>query len=412
MVAIRRRGAVVLVCMALAASACSASPDAVADEQTELTEQTTSTIEDYPDAQTRALWARAREARPVPNSALPPRHLDPERFPETLVDRNLIVSGGVAPDGITPIDEPWFEQADAVDWLDEREAVLALELDGEARAYPVQVMILHEIVNDEIAGSPVTVTYCPLCNSAVAFDRRAEDGTLLDFGVSGALYQSALVMYDRQSESLWTHFDGRAVVGDRVGQVLERVPISTVAWADFVAAHPDGQVLGRVDPNKPYGVNPYGSYDRRSEPLAGFFRGLADSDDRLASMDRVVGVEVSGGPIAVSWERLERDRLVEIRSATSVDSGSDEDERLAVFWSPGATSALDRDRVDEGAEVGAAAVFRTRRSLRVDGDRLIDPATGDRWDVLGRPDESSLGRAADPGSAHRHVLVRVVYLPP
>ncbi|MDP1804103.1 MAG: DUF3179 domain-containing (seleno)protein, partial [Acidimicrobiales bacterium] len=115
-------------------------------------------------------------------------------LPKPLVDMREVISGGPPPDGIPAIDAPRFQAVAAVDWLRDREPVLALEIDGDARAYPIQVMTWHEIVNDTVGQVPVTVTYCPLCNSALAYDRRVGD-SVLDFGTSGRLYRSALVMY-------------------------------------------------------------------------------------------------------------------------------------------------------------------------------------------------------------------------
>jgi hypothetical protein len=132
-----------------------------------------------------------------------------------------------------------------VDWLEDDEPVLSLTVDHETRAYPLQVMTWHEIVNDTVADVPVAVTYCPLCNSGVAFERRAA-GRLLDFGTSGLLYADNLVMYDRQTESLWPQLTGRAAVGVLTGTQLKAIPMGIVGWADFRAAHPDAQVLTRV----------------------------------------------------------------------------------------------------------------------------------------------------------------------
>jgi len=219
-----------VVTVALLAAACCgpAGEGSAPPEEPRTTTTAMPTVEDYPDAITRRLHRMATEPRPVEPSAMPPRHLDAETFPVSLVPRDRIVWGGVAPDAIPAIDDPVVERASSVDWLDDREAVLVLQLDGEPRAYPIQVLMWHEIVNDEVDGRPVAVTYCPLCNSGVAFDRTVE-GRTLDFGTSGSLYLSALVMYDRQTESLWTHFDGRAVVGTLAGAELEMLPVSTVA---------------------------------------------------------------------------------------------------------------------------------------------------------------------------------------
>ncbi|GIU89787.1 MAG: hypothetical protein KatS3mg010_0886 [Acidimicrobiia bacterium] len=157
--------------------------------------------------------------------------------PEPLVDLREIRSGGPPPDGIPSIDEPVFVRAADVDFLADEEPVLALEIDGDARAYPVQILVWHEIVNDTVAGTPVAVTYCPLCNSAVAYDRRVE-GRVLEFGTSGLLWNSALVMYDRQTETLWSHFTGQGIVGVLTGVELATFPVATVPWSVWRDAHP------------------------------------------------------------------------------------------------------------------------------------------------------------------------------
>ncbi len=133
-------------------------------------------------------------------------------FPAPLIDLEHLVAGGPPPDGIPPIDHPKFQRADTVDWLEAAEPVLALTVAGETRAYPLQIMTWHEIVNDTVGGEPVAVTYCPLCNSGVAFHRRV-NGEVLDFGTSGMLYADNLVMYDRQTQSLWPQLTGQASVG-------------------------------------------------------------------------------------------------------------------------------------------------------------------------------------------------------
>src|SRR5262249_1671449 len=147
-------------------------------------------------------------------------------------------------DGIPAIDQPRFLRAAQVSFLSANEPVLALQIGGDARAYPVQILIWHEIVNDTVDGVPVAVTYCPLCNSAIAYGRRAA-GRVPSFGTSGMLYNSNLVMYDRQTQSLWVQFTGQAVAGVLTGHQLQPYPMQTVSWADWRAGHPDGWVLSR-----------------------------------------------------------------------------------------------------------------------------------------------------------------------
>jgi len=364
-----------VVTVALLATACSgpAGEGSAPPEEPRTTTTAMPTVEDYPDAITRRLHRMATEPRPVEPSAMPPRHLDAETFPVSLVPRDRIVWGGVAPDAIPAIDDPVFERASSVDWIDDREAVLVLQLDGEARAYPIQVLMWHEIVNDEVDGRPVAVTYCPLCNSGVAFDRTVE-GRTLDFGTSGSLYLSALVMYDRQTESLWTHFDGRAVVGTLVGAELEMFPVSTVAWGDFRRAHPDAEVLSKdTGYDRPYGRNAYRGYDQGEAPLPGFFPGAVDP--RQAGMARVVGFGDGDDAVAVLTEHLAEVGVVNLEL----------DGRPVVVWHvPGTASALDRDRVADGDDVGATGVFFTDGSaFSRNGTEFVDHATGTTWNVLG-----------------------------
>lgn len=301
-------------------------------------------------------------------------------FPPPLVDPAEIISGGPPPDGIPSIDDAQFitvEQAD--EWLEEAEPVVYLESNGEVHAYPVQIMIWHEIVNDTVGGVPVTVTYCPLCNSAVSY-RREVAGQTTTFGTSGRLFASALVMYDRLTESLWTHFDGRAVVGALTGAVLEPIPSPLLAWSDFKSAFPEAMVLDRSATgfSRPYGENPYFGYD--DETTSPFlFRGTVD--DRAAAKQRVVGVVIEDVARAFSLESL----AVGEASATNTEVG---DAPVVILWKAGQASALDQTEISEGRDVGSAAVF----SPLVDGDRLTfvadggefrDERTSSLWDITG-----------------------------
>ncbi len=150
-----------------------------------------------------------------------------------VVPLEEIIPGGLPPDGMPAIDRPAFvSPATAAAWLQPREPVLALEIAGDARAYPLQILMWHEIVNDVVGGVPVAVTYCPLCNSALVFERIV-DGITLDFGTSGMLYKSDLVMYDRLTHSLWSQLEGRAIVGDLSGARLTALPANTIAFENW-----------------------------------------------------------------------------------------------------------------------------------------------------------------------------------
>jgi len=303
--------------------------------------------------------------------------IDDPSLPRPLIDPAEVTPGGPPPDGIPAVDRPRFQPGGDVDWLEDDEPVLAFELGGEARAYPVQILTWHEIVNDTVAGVPVAVTYCPLCNSAVAFDRRLGP-RVLAFGTSGLLYRSALVMYDRQTESLWAHFTGRAVAGRLTGEELRSYPVSTVAWSDFRKAHPDSLVLSRdTGFDREYGRNPYPGYDDvDTSPF--LFEG--EVDGRLAAKTRIVGLEVDGRSVAVALDALRQRRSI------PVDVGG---RRLVVWWKPGTASALEASRVAEGRDVGATGVFDSglegrALSFRAAGETFHDVETNSTWDVLGR----------------------------
>lgn len=311
-------------------------------------------------------------------------------LPQPLVSPDDLTAGGPPPDGIPPIDEPRFLPTGGVDFLDDAEPVLAFQIGDDARAYPVQIMIWHEIVNDTVDGVPVSVTYCPLCNTAVAVDRRAGERTL-SFGTSGLLYQSSLVMYDRQTESLWSHFTGDSIAGVLTGTELESLPVATVSWKDWREAHPDGLVLSRqTGSERDYGANPYPGYDDIDNPPF-LFDGPVDG--RLAAKERIVGIALDSTPTAVRLEPL----LTEGVIATEVEGTP------IVAWAlPGTTSALDSEQVGEGRDVGATGVFHStldgqvRTFLRRDGG-FVDTETGSTWDVLGRAVDGPLtGRQLEP----------------
>ena len=299
-----------------------------------------------------------------------------DAFPAALVNVDDIRSGGPPPDGIPPIDEPRFVRPAAVRSLQDREPVIALEVDGEARAYPLEILMWHEIVNDTVAGVPVTVTYCPLCNSAVVYDRRLGD-RVLDFGTSGKLYHSALVMYDRQTQSLWAHFTAEGLVGVLAGERLDTYPASIVSWGSWRDANPDGLVLSRdTGFDRDYGRNPYLGYDDvERQPF--LFRG--EVDGRLAAMERVVAMGRDTEPVAVRLDQLADAGVIDL----SVDG-----EDITVWHLPGTGSALDDICTANGRDVGATGVFHREADGREltferNGELFVDDETGSRWDIFG-----------------------------
>ncbi len=206
-------------------------------------------------------------------------------------------------DCIPSIDDPTYQSADAADgWLNEDDMVIGIEVDGETRAYPLRILNVHEIVNDEVGGTPVAVTYCPLCRSGLVFDRRV-DGETLSFGVSGKLINANLVMYDRQTETYWSQLEGEAIVGPLVPRELTLVPSSITTWAEWREAHPQTQVLSRdtgIYPKSTYGSNPYSGY--ADSERVGF--DVDSVDDRLHSKTIVYGVTIGNASRAYPEETV------------------------------------------------------------------------------------------------------------
>jgi len=258
-------------------------------------------------------------------------------FSKTAVDFADILSGGPPKDGIPSIDDPTFVAVADVANLSPTEPVVGLTINGDARAYPLRVLTWHEIVNDEVGGIPVIVTYCPLCNSAIVYDRRIE-GRAVEFGTTGKLRNSDLVMYDRETESWWQQFLGEAIVGSRLGMRLKALPARLESWELFKNRHPDGKVL---IPNnsemRRYGANPYVGYDGASAP----FLYAGEFPEGIEPMARVVAV----GDEAWSLDLLRREGRIE--------SGD-----LVLTWQAGQNSALDTRAISEGRDVGNVLVQR------------------------------------------------------
>jgi hypothetical protein len=308
------------------------------------------------------------------------------------VSYDEILSGGPPRDGIRSIDNPTFINPDeAAEWLADNEPVIALELNGDARAYPLQIITWHEIVNDEVGGVPAVVTFCPLCNSALAFDRRVS-GEVFEFGVSGLLRNSDLIMYDRTTDTLWQQFTGEAIVGDLTGEQLTFLPTSIVSFGDFHAAHPEGKVLSRdTGLRASYGTNPYDGYDTYDHVLSSggnlvLFQG--DLDGRLAPADRVVTVSLPDQNVDIAYPYA---LLSEIGVVNDTRAGQD----LVVFFTLGTASALGARVIADADDVGATGVFDSnlndqKLTFRKDGDKIVDDQTGSTWNILGQAVEGPL----------------------
>ena len=296
-----------------------------------------------------------------------------------------ILSGGPPKDGIPSIDLPRFETVEQADaWIGPLEPVVLLSHGDDTRAYPLQILTWHEIVNDVVGGRPVLITFCPLCNTAIAFNRSLE-GQVLDFGTTGRLRYSNLIMYDRQTETWWQQASGEAIAGELTGAQLEFLPASIVAWQDFKDAYPAGLVLSRdTGHSRPYGQNPYLGYDDvDNSPF--LYRGPVTSD-RLLPMARVLAVEIGGEAVAFPYETLQS------LGAVNAQVGG---EAIVVLWAPGTASALDGASLSAGRDVGTAAAYSRSVDGRIltfafDGSSIHDQETGTHWDVLGRAVEGGL----------------------
>ncbi|WP_428644403.1 DUF3179 domain-containing protein [Roseibium sp.] len=264
-------------------------------------------------------------------------------FTKAIVDLKTIFSGGPPKDGIPSIDAPRFETARDISWLDDREPVIRLEVTGTIKAYPLQILIWHEIVNDRIGNVPVAITYCPLCNSSIAFDRRLGEETL-DFGTTGLLRNSDLVMYDRQSETWWQQFTGEAIVGTHAGRKLKMLPSRVLSFGAFRKAHPEAEVLARPDPpRRDYGLNPYIGYDSRRAPYP-LYQG--DLPENINPMARVV--------IVRDAERFHAATVAYLReNGTLAFNGS-----VELRWTGEQASVLDNRSTRAGRSVGTVLAVR------------------------------------------------------
>lgn len=309
-----------------------------------------------------------------------------------------ILSGGPPKDGIPAIDVPQFVTvAEADSWLEPQEPVVLVRVGDDARAYPIQVLMWHEIANDTVGGVPVAVTFCPLCNTAIVFDRRVGE-RILDFGTTGRLRYSNLIMYDRQTESWWQQATGEAIAGELASAQLSFLPTAIIAWEEFFTTYSEGQVLSRETGfSRNYGRNPYQGYDDVNRPP--FLYDGPATPDALPATARVLTVDLEGEAVAYPYETL-----VGAGAANDTVGG----QPIVVLWQAGTASALDAASVAGGRDVGAAVAYRRLVDGRVltfarDGERLVDAETASSWDVLGRAVDGPLaGTQLEPVVANNH----------
>lgn len=277
-------------------------------------------------------------------AAAPAKTLNGFEISDPLVPARLIKGGGPPRDGIPAIDSPRFVAAADAQHIADADRVLGLRVNNVAKAYPINILNYHEIVNDRFAATPVAITFCPLCGTGIAFNA-VVDNTARSFGVSGLLYNSDVLMYDRETESLWSQILGKAVNGPSRGQALEPVPVLHTTWADWRRRHPDTLVL--AEPRsflRNYNVDPYLGYADSKR----IWFPVANRDNRYPPKSVVIGAVIDGRPHAWPFAELPRERQIlteriadlditveydhATRAARITNARGDEVPSFTVFW--------------------------------------------------------------------------------
>jgi hypothetical protein len=300
-------------------------------------------------------------------------------FSRHAVPLSEFVNGGPPRDGIPPIDRPRYDSVAATDrFLADPQPVISVQVGGAARAYPIQILVWHEIVNDRLGGVPIAVTYCPLCNSALVFDRRV-GGRTLTFGTTGNLRGSDLVMWDRQTQSWWQQIGGQALVGALTGDRLGTVASETLSWGDFKRRFPGATVLSRhTGFDRDYGRSPYPGYDR---PDTAPFLDDRPADPRFPPKERVLAISIGRQSAVVPFSRLRRQPVVQANVGPLP---------VLVLFKSGVASPLDQVQIADSRDVGTAAAFNRRVGGRVldfaaaGPGQARDRQTGTTWDITGR----------------------------
>ncbi len=320
------------------------------------------------------------------------RETDFRRF---TVDPDEIISVGAGRNGIQPIYQPQARSLDEtlsdvsmLGWLTPDHPVVVVEINGDARAYPLGILTFHEVVNDVIGNQRVVVTYCPLCYTALAYSR-VVDGVELNFGTTGNVRLSNLVMWDDVTESWWQQADGQAIVGEAAGQQLESIPTYITSFEEFFRSYyPDGRVLSPASGSPEfwpvYGGSQYFGYDSPNNPPSYF---IGQPDERLSPKERILGVEIGDEIIAFPFAQLRQAQVV------NTEIGG---EPVVVFWKTGTRSALDEENISESHDSGSAAAFSRRHGDRIlefepAGEFFRDTETGTLWTLLGAGDQGELG---------------------
>ena len=304
------------------------------------------------------------------NNSNSPRAVPTTKEEKSIVPLDQIVSGGPPPDGIPSVDNPKFISIqEASKFLKDSE--LGLNLNGDVRAYPLQILVWHEIVNDNIGDVPVAITYCPLCFTNQVFNRTIDERVVVEFGTSGKLYNSNLVMYDRTTKTLWSQALAEGIVGKYAGTKLQRVPFDVAYWKEWKQLYPDSKVLSRdTGSNRPYGADPYGDYYTNSDVLFP----VSNKDSRLDLKEIVVGFENKGQFKAYKQQDIENQKVINDKV---------NGKPIALFSSyPFMVRAYDPLVVEGG--VGQQTIVLLQFEYNTKDKSFIDKQTGSLWNFEGK----------------------------
>ncbi len=281
-------------------------------------------------------------------------------------------------DEVMAIHAPLFAAPHNIAWLSPESPLMVVEIAGKMRAYPLAVLLYHEVVNDTFQGVPIAVTYCPMCNSAIVYSRTVEN-RVLNFGVSGKVRHSGFIMWDKETESWWQQFTGKAIMGVYAGTMLDIIPAKVVNLAVFAEFYPDGEVLigDAEQPWMMYGTlfEDFIGYDSRSEPF--FYETAADT--RLPAMERVLAAVINEQPVAYPFGLLAQQQVV---------NDVVKEMPVVAFWQPGAASVLDHYSLSYSRDVGMAVLFyrdlegQTLTFYHANGT-IMDKETGSTWNIFG-----------------------------
>ncbi len=299
-------------------------------------------------------------------------------FEKKSIELDELFPGGPPKDGIPAIINPKFVNiSKASDWLAGNEPVIFLKINEIAKAYPLQILMFHEIVNDKIGTTPILVSFCPLCYSGIVYNRKL-NGLDVNFGVSGLLRNSDMVMYDQLTESFWQQFTGEAIVGDMLGKKLDVVQSQIISFKDFTLANPNGIVLSKnTGFERPYGKNPYVGYDDEdTKPF--LFKG--EKDKRLSQNEKVIGIHLNDIAKAYPYSITSEQKII----YDKIDN-----QEIVIFHLPGTASSMDDRQIEDSKDVGATGVFipqvdSLKLTFQFKDEKLIDDQTNSTWSITGK----------------------------